>query len=87
MRRRTWIGIVAGVVLAHLGIFWLLGHKKVLPERRYIPPPNFQVRETRTLDEETGETYVYREISVSTRLNGTGPQPEASAAPVFVPGP
>ncbi len=87
MSRSAWIWIITGVALGHVALFLILSREPVLPKRRYVPPPNFHVRETRTVDEQSGDTYVYREISVSTRLKNLGPQPEESATPVFTPSP
>lgn len=71
MSRRTIFWIVALVALAHVGAFLLFGRMRALPKARYIPPapkPNFGYREEVSIDPQTGERTITREISVSTRL-------------------
>ncbi len=62
--------LVVGVLLLHLGVFWLIAGRSPLPyaNARRIPPPNFVAKEGRWVDDKTGEPWVYREYRVSTRL-------------------
>lgn len=65
-RLLTWL--MAGVVLAHLGAFYLVSGWNALPKAAYVPPPTFVAKETSWTDDATGETHVYREFQVSTKL-------------------
>ena len=62
----TWL--IAGVVLAHLGAFYLVSGWNALPKAAFVPPPTFIAKETTWTDKETGETLTYREFQVSTKL-------------------
>jgi hypothetical protein len=64
-----WIKwMIAGVVLAHLGAFYLVSGWNALPKAAYVPPPTFVAKETSWTDQATGETLTYREFQVSTKL-------------------
>jgi len=72
--------LIAGVVLAHLGAFYLVSGWNALPKATYIAPPTFIAKETSWTDKETGETLTYREFQVSTKLaklQADAPQAEA----------
>lgn len=77
--------VIGAVVVAHVAGFAWLSERQVLPDRPYIAPPNFSARETTVVDERTGERYVHREITVSTRLKDLGPSSEAGPSPTFTP--
>jgi len=62
----TWL--IAGVVLAHLGAFYLVSGWNALPKAAFVPPPTFIAKEATWIDQATGETLTYREFQVSTRL-------------------
>ena len=62
----TWL--IAGVVLAHLGAFYLVSGWNALPKAAYVPPPTFVAKETSWTDDATGEMVTYREFQVSTKL-------------------
>ena len=65
----SWIKwMIAGVVLAHLGAFYLVSGWNALPKAAYVPPPTFVAKETSWTDQATGETLTYREFQVSTKL-------------------
>ncbi len=64
--------VAMGVFVAHLGVFMLLSHLRPPPPKP--PEPNFKVRSQTVVDRETGETTVYREITVSTRLGTPAPK-------------
>ena len=68
MSRRTLFRIVLGVLVAHAGLFLLLGQMRALPKMRYVPPPNFGYKERTYIDPVTGEKEIHREIRVSTKL-------------------
>lgn len=71
MTRRQISLLVFAVVLLHIGAFWLLGGAiSTLPPRRFPAPPQdtLRLRETNFVHPDTGETMVYREIRVSTKL-------------------
>lgn len=66
---RSTLFIVAVAVLAFHGLaFWAFRNMKPLPQRGYIPPPNFIAKEAEIVDPETGEKTIYREFTVSTKL-------------------
>jgi hypothetical protein len=67
-RTRRWLLIVAAVVIAHAVFFAVAGNICPLPRVRYIPPPNFITAERAVVNEATGERTVYREFTVSTKL-------------------
>lgn len=77
--RLFWI--VSLVVAFHLGLFLLLADKKPLPERPYIPPPNFSVQQMPITDPNTGEKLIYREFTVSTKLPEEEARPTAAVPP------
>jgi hypothetical protein len=68
MKKRKLVLIIAAVVLAHGGVFYLLKDLKPLPKRKFVSPPNFTMRQSQPIIAETGETLTYREYTVSTRL-------------------
>ena len=68
MKRPSVALIVFGVLAAHVVFFWLVADAKVLPQRPYFPPPNFGAREAHVVDMQTGEKLIYREFTVSTKL-------------------
>lgn len=80
-RNRLLVWIVGLVALLHLGLFCLVADKKPLPKREYIAPPNFIVKEAPFTDAQSGEKLVYREFTVSTKLErpGGGPKPGEQA--------
>jgi len=67
--------IAMGVFVVHLGVFMILGHLRPKPPKPL--EPNFKVRSQTVVDRETGETTVYREITVSTRLGTPSATPRA----------
>ncbi len=77
MNRRQVILLVFIVALLHGAVLWgLLSVRKPAP-RRMEPParPNFFARESKWLDESSGEIIVYREFQVSSRLTETEEKP------------
>jgi hypothetical protein len=54
----------------------LIGHFRRPPALPPPPKPNFKVVSEETVDEQTGEKVVYREITVSTKLAGQGVKKE-----------
>lgn len=68
MKRRTAFLIGAGVLALHGAFFWWVANAKVLPPTAYIPPPNFVERSAEITDPKTGQKSIYREFTVSTRL-------------------
>jgi hypothetical protein len=66
----TLIGCIAmGVFTTYIGIAMLVTQLRGGRELPTPPPqPNFQSRETVTIDEKTGKKTIYREITVSTKL-------------------
>ncbi len=60
--------IVLGVFTAHLGFFMLLVHLR--PQMKLAPPrkPNFTAVSQTSVNPQTGEKTIYREITVSTKL-------------------
>ncbi len=83
MNLRLLLCIAMGVFVAHLGVFMLIQQYKPKPKLTPPPPPNFTVRETKTIDAQTGEKVIYREITVSTKFApkpGT-PPPEKPTLP------
>jgi hypothetical protein len=61
-----WIGLA--VALLHLVGFWAFSGFRPLPKRPHVPPPNFVMAEARGTDPVTGEKVIYREYTISTRL-------------------
>jgi hypothetical protein len=78
---RIMLCIGMGVFVIHLGVIMILSHLRPQP-RMKLPVQNFKVRSHAVVDRETGETTVYREITVSTRL--ATPPPLPAAEPVLV---
>ena len=68
MKRKTLLLIALAVAAGHVAFFWYISDKKPLPERAYIPPPNFVARHGAYVDPESGEKTIYREFTVSTKL-------------------
>lgn len=68
MNRRQIILLASGVILVHLAVFWMISGAHTLPDKPYIPPPNFVAKEASWLDEKTGEQITYHEYRVSTKL-------------------
>ena len=61
--------IAVAVMAAHALIFWLVAGARVLPNTPHVPPPNFGSRSAEITDPQTGEKMVYREFTVSTKLD------------------
>ena len=78
--------IAMGVFVAHLGVFMLI--QQLTPKPKLAPPPkpNFTFKESRGVDEETGEKVIYREITVSTKF-APAPATPAPEKPVLHEGP
>ncbi len=68
MKRTTLFLIVLAVISAHALFFWLVANEKVLPQKPYVAPPNFGSRSAEIVDSNTGEKAIYREFTVSTKL-------------------
>lgn len=56
------------MALAHLIVLWFVAGERVLPERPYVPPPNFGYAEGEIVDDTTGERLVVKQFTVSTKL-------------------
>lgn len=67
-RVRGWLLIAAGVLVAHAVVILLLLDRRVLPERRHVPPPNFSATEAVIDGDTPGEKLRIRQFTVSTRL-------------------
>ena len=73
MKRSTLVFIVSGVIAAHAAFFWFIADKPAPLTLRNVPPPNFRARSAEFADPETGDKMVYREFTVSTKLQGELP--------------
>jgi len=76
--------IAMGVFVVHLGVIMLLSHLRPRVSTR-VPEPNFKVRSQTVVDPDSGETTVYREITVTTRLAEPGPGPRGESSPAEPP--
>lgn len=60
--------IVMGVFVAHIGVFMLIDQFRPKTPLKVPPKPNFSAKETVYVDAETGEKFVHREITVTTKF-------------------
>jgi hypothetical protein len=67
-RTSRWLLVVAAVVVTHVVLFAFAGRVRPLPHVPYIAPPNFVARERAVENTKTGERTVYREFTVSTKM-------------------
>ena len=84
MSFRLLLCVLAGVATTLGSLLMLIGHFRRPPALPPPPKPNFRVVSEETVDDQTGEKVVYREITVSTKLAGQGVKKESGEEPVPV---
>ena len=81
MNLRLLASLGMGGVTTYMGLVMLIGHFRTPPKSEPPLPRNFTAHAEEVIDETTGEKTVYREITVTTKLNDS-PPPQTATRPV-----
>jgi hypothetical protein len=72
MNFRLLLCLAMGMFTTYMGLVMLVGHFRAKPGGAPPPKPNFSARVEESVDAETGEKIVHRQITVSTKLAEPG---------------